>query len=67
MKRKVITYNTDKVSSNIEYISCGNDIFVLAYSHEQTDDSTMTVEEVLELSLGEGIKVHFVEGSNIWE
>lgn len=63
MKRKTI----DHILCSVEYISCGNDIFVLDYrfKYNDSEDEEYLLEAILKSSLGEDITIHLVEPTKI--
>lgn len=67
MKRRIINFTRPDLVCFVEYIACGTDIFILAYSFEEIEDNKLSLDEVVEMHLGEGVKIHYVEKSNIQE
>lgn len=66
MKRKTLHHSDTQVTLFLEYLACGNEIFVLNSQLEQSKEDERTLEDFVKLKLGEDVKVTIVKQSEIF-
>lgn len=66
MKRKTLSYTDTQATLFLEYLACGNEIFVLNFELEQSREDDRTLEDLVRLKLGEDVTARVVEQSQIF-